>query len=238
MSSKYGLAIKQIENQDKIICILREQVNTLQGEVINILKNMCEIERDAYDSSAEPKREGLKVRSKGDLEMDVDVDELKESQNVSSLREVTWDECEDESFKELLVFQKDIAVKVTEELKDVSKKFKKRTLDETKGKMGRLGVWLQEKGTEVEKMAGKDINHKNKYENDQGFKEMLTEMSNVMSAVELSTKKEKTRKILEDNLKNLIDGADTVLMNKCTEIWAIFDEMPIELQQVTRTIGK
>ena len=52
------------------------------------------------------------------------------------------------------------------------------------------------------------------------------------------TKKEKTRKILEDNLKNLIDGADTVLMNKCTEIWAIFDEMPIELQQVTRTIGK
>ena len=31
---------------------------------------------------------------------------------------------------------------------------------------------------------------------------MLTEMSNVMSAVELSTKKEKTRKILEDNLKN------------------------------------
>ena len=66
----------------------------------------------------------------------------------------------------------------------------------------------------------------------------LTEMSNVMSAVELSTKKEKTRKILEDNLKNLIDGADTVLMNKCTEIWAIFDEMPIEMQQVTRTIGK
>ena len=89
--------------------------------------------------------------------------------------------------------------------------------------------------TEVEKMAGKDFNHKNKYENDKDFREMLTEMSNVMSAVELSTK---TRKFFEDNLKNMIDGADRVLMNKCTEIWAVFDEMPIELQQVTRTSGQ
>ena len=37
---------------------------------------------------------------------------------------------------------------------------------------------------------------------------------------------------------NMIDGADRVLMNKCTEIWAVFDEMPIELQQVTRTSGQ
>lgn len=46
--------------------------------------------------------------------MDVDVEKLKESQNVCSLREVTWDECEDESYKEFLVFQKDIVVKVKE----------------------------------------------------------------------------------------------------------------------------
>ena len=231
--SKYGSAIQQVEKQDKIIGILREQVNNLQGEVMNILKNMCEME-----ICTEPSSKELKVQSKVDVDMDVDQENLKASQNVSSLREVTWDECEDESYKEFLVFQKDIAVKVKEELKDVSKKLKKTTLEETKGKMGRLGVWLQQKGTEVEKMAGKDINHKNKYENDKDFREMLTEMSNVVSAVELSTKKEKTRKILEDNLKNMIDGADTVLMNKCTEIWAVFDEMPIELQQVTRTSGQ
>ena len=96
--------------------------------------------------------------------------------------------------------------------------------------MCRFGVWLQEKGTEVEKMAGKDINHKNKYENDQDFKEMLTEMSNVMSAVELSTKKEKTRKILEENMKNLIDGSDMVVMQKCTEIWAVYDEIQEEMK--------
>ena len=48
-------------------------------------------------------------------------------------------------------------------------------------------------------------------------------MSNVVGAIELSTKKEKTRQILEDNLKNMIDGADIVVMNKCTEIWALFD---------------
>ena len=65
---------------------------------------------------------------------------------------------------------------------------------------------------------------------DSDFKEMLTEMSNVMSAIELSTRKEKTRKIFEDNLKNLIDGSDMVMMKKCTEIWAVFDEIQDELR--------
>ena len=37
--------------------------------------------------------------------------------------------------------------------------------------MGKLGVWLQEKGLEVEKMAEKDINHKEEFENDNDFKE-------------------------------------------------------------------
>ena len=103
-------------------------------------------------------------------------------------------------------------------------------MDETKGKMGKLGVWLKEKGMEVEKMAAKDLNHKEKFDDDEEFKEMLSEMSNVLSAIELSTKKEKTRKILEDNLKNLIDGSDRVLMSKCTDIWGIYDEMQDELQ--------
>ena len=74
------------------------------------------------------------------------------------------------------------------------------------------------------------MNHKDKFDNDNEFKEMLTEMSNVLSAIELSTKKDKTRKILEENLKNMIDGSDIVLTNKCTEIWAIYDEMQDELQ--------
>ena len=126
--------------------------------------------------------------------MDVDVENLKASQNISSLREVTWDECEDEEYKKLLLFEKGIAVKVRDELKDVSKNLKKRNLDETKGKMGKLGIWLKEKGVEVEKMANKDMNHKEKFDNDKEFKEMLMEMSNVLSAMELSTKKEKTRK--------------------------------------------
>ena len=222
ISSKYGLAIRKVENQEQIINILKEQVNTLQGEVINILKNM--LEKDAIDT----KQGGLK--SKGECDMDVDVENLKASQNISSLREVTWDECEDEEYKKLLLFEKGIAVKVRDELKDVSKNLKKRNLDETKGKMGKLGIWLKEKGVEVEKMANKDMNHKEKFENDKEFKEMLTEMSNVLSAMELSTKKEKTRKILEENMKNLIDGSDMVVMQKCTEIWAVYDEIQEEMK--------
>ena len=103
-------------------------------------------------------------------------------------------------------------------------------MDATKGKMGKLGVWLKEKGMEVEKMAERDTNHKEKFENDSEFKEMLTDMSNVVSAIELSNKKEKTRQILEDNLKNMIDGSDIVVMNKCTEIWALYDELQDEMK--------
>ena len=180
------------------------------------------MERDGHDAE-------LKTQDKVDVEMDVDGENLKASQNISSLREVSYAQEDDE---------KDIAVKVRDELKDVSKNLKKRNLDETKGKMGKLGVWLQEKGLEVEKMAEKDINHKEEFENDNDFKEMLTEMSNVVSAIELSTKKEKTRKILEDNLKNMIDGSNMVVMKKCTEIWAVYDEMQDELKSSMTSIGQ
>ena len=190
--SKYASAIQQVKKQDSIISILREQINALQGEVMNIMKNMCEIERDGFVTYK------LKAQSKVDVEMDVDEENLKASKNISSLREVEWDEGEDEKYKELLLFEKVIAVNVRDELKELSKNLKKRSLDEIKGKMGKLGVWLKEKGMEVEKMA-KDINHKDKFENDSDFKEMLTEMSDVFSAIELSTKKEMTRKILEEN---------------------------------------
>ena len=67
---------------------------------------------------------------------------------------------------------------------------------------------------------------------------MLTEMSNVVSVIELSTKKEKTRKILEDNLKNMIDGSNMVVMKKCTEIWAVYDKMQDELKSSMTIIGQ
>ena len=72
------------------------------------------MERDGHDAE-------LKVQSKVDVEMDVDGENLKASQNISSLREVTWAEEDDEEYKQLLLFEKDIAVKVRDELKDVSK---------------------------------------------------------------------------------------------------------------------
>ena len=48
--------------------------------------------------------------------MDVDGENLKASQNVSSLREITWAEEDNEEYKQLLLFEKDIAVKVRDEL--------------------------------------------------------------------------------------------------------------------------
>ena len=228
--SKYASAIQQVKKQDNIISILREQVNTLQGEVMNIMKNMCEIERNGFVTYK------LEAQSKVDVEMEVDEENLKGSENISSLREVEWDEGEDEAYKELLLFEKVIAVKVRDELNEVGKNLKKRSLDATKGKMGKLGVWLKEKGMEVEKMAERDINHKEKFENDSEFKEMLTDMSNVVSAIELSNNKEKTRQILEDNLKNMIDGSNIVVISKCTEIWSLFDELQEEMKSTFKSV--
>ena len=178
----------------------------------------------------------LEAQSKVDVEMEVDEENLKASENISSLREVEWDEGEDEAYKELLLFEKVIAVKVRDELNEVGKNLKKRSLDATKGKMGKLGVWLKEKGMEVEKMAERDINHKEKFENDSEFKEMLTDMSNVVSAIELSNNKEKTRQILEDNLKNMIDGSNIVVISKCTEIWSLFDELQEEMKSTFKSV--
>ena len=79
------------------------------------MKNMCEIERNGFVTYK------LEAQSKVDVEMDVDEENLKASENISSLREVEWDEGEDGTYKELLLFEKDIAVKVRDELKDVSK---------------------------------------------------------------------------------------------------------------------
>ena len=197
---------------------------------MNIMKNMCEIEKNGFVTYK------LEAQSKVDVEMDVDEENLKASENISSLREVEWDEGEDEAYKELLLFEKVIAVKVRDELNEVSKNLKKRSLEATKGKMGKLGVWLKEKGMEVEKMAERDINHKEKFENDSEFKEMLTDMSNVVSAIELSNNKEKTRQILEDNLKNMIDGSNIVVISKCTEIWSLFDELQEEMKSTFKSV--
>ena len=38
MKTKYSSAIKTVEKQGKIINVLREQVNNLQGEVLNIMR--------------------------------------------------------------------------------------------------------------------------------------------------------------------------------------------------------
>ena len=101
---KYCSAIQQVLTQDKIINVLKEQVNTLQGEVMNIMKNMCEMERECH-TCTEPSHKDKELKVKVDVQMDVDVvDNLKASQNVNSLREVTWDEGEDETYKDFLLF--------------------------------------------------------------------------------------------------------------------------------------
>ena len=160
------------------------------------------------------------------VDMDVDTDNLKASKNMTSLVEVTWDESEDMAFKDLLYLEKNIAEKVRDELTDVHKNLKKRNLDETKGKMCKIVFWLKEKEREVIEKVEKDSNHRNYYnEQDIHFQEIIVEMHNLRVEMELASKKEKMRKVLEDNLEKLIDDADQVRTTKCTEIWNNYDEI-------------
>ena len=140
MKTKYSSAIKTVEKQGKIINVLREQVNSLQGEVLNIMRNMSEIEEFAehhFAGTGNHKHEEVSV------DMDVDID--KPVTTWTSLVEVTWDESEDMAFKDLLYLEKNITETVRAELTDVHKNLKKRSLDETKGKMRKIDFWLKEK---------------------------------------------------------------------------------------------
>ena len=62
-------------------------------------------------------------------------------------------------------------------------------------------------------------------EQDIHFQEIIVEMHNLRVEMELASKKEKMRKLLEDNLEKLIDDADQVRTTKCTEIWNNYDEI-------------
>ena len=69
-----------------------------------------------------------------------------------------------------------------DELTDVQKNLKKRKLDESKGKVCKIGFWLKEKEREVVEKVEKDSNHRNYYnEEDIRFQEMGVEMHNLRS---------------------------------------------------------
>ena len=92
--------------------------------------------------------------------------------------------------------------------------------------MCKIDFWLKEKEREVIEKVEKDSNHRNYYnEQDIHFQEIIVEMHNLRVEMELASKKEKMRKLLEDNLEKLIDDADQVRTTKCTEIWNNYDEI-------------
>ncbi len=93
--------------------------------------------------------------------------------------------------------------------------------------MCKIGFWLKEKEREVVEKVEKDSNYRNYYyeEDSSHFQEMIVDMHNLIGEMELASKKEKMRKVLEDNLEKMIDDADQVRTTKCTEIWNLYDEI-------------
>ena len=128
------------KHQDDIITVLREKVNTLEGGLLSVMRDMKEHDNDneskkdvSEDLPRGKKRKKVQVlkRSKS---MDLVVDDASEDmivEGVNSLKEVKWDAEEDLNFKEILKLEIDVLKMVEVEMNETNANMKTRKIDET-----------------------------------------------------------------------------------------------------------
>ena len=111
-NKKHLQAQRTISHQDKIIDVLKEQVNCLQAEVLNIMRILA----DSEDTS----------KNDHEKKMDVDVTNTSEPLGNASCAalewDIDWDREEDLVYKEILVFERDLAKKAKKEFQDLKNK--------------------------------------------------------------------------------------------------------------------
>ena len=103
--------------------------------------------------------------------MDVDVTNTSEPLGNASCAalewDIDWDREEDLVYKEILVFERDLAKKAKKEFQDLKKNLKTRSIVETKTKIGNLGVETKGKEKELLVWVEKNKYHKEEYEYDE-----------------------------------------------------------------------
>ena len=219
LNKKQLQAQRTITHQDKIIDVLKEQVNCLQAEVLNIMRMLA-------DNEDTPKDEH-------DHERNMDVDTSEPLGNVSCAElewDIDWDREEDLIYKEILVFERDLAKRAKKEFQDLKKNLKTRSIVETKTKIGNLGIETKGKEKELSVWVEKNKHHKEEYENDENLHTLFSQMDELMSCSELSTKTN-LKKNVEGKIDTLINSCENVILDKVGDLWGIYDESPKEYEK-------
>ena len=136
-----------------------------------------------------------------------------------------WDREEDLVYKDILICERDLVKRGKKELQDIKKNLKTRSNEETKTKISNLGVEIKAKETELFTWVRKNENHKVQFDDDESLHTFFSQMDDLMSCSELSTKTN-LRKNIEAKIDNLIDSCEDVVIDKVGDLWGIFDELP------------
>ena len=128
-------------------------------------------------------------------------------------------------YKEILVFERNLAKKAKKEFQDLKKNLKTRSIVETKTKIGNLGVETKGKEKELLVWVEKNKYHKEEYEYDERLHTLFSQMDELMTCSELSTKTN-LRKNVEAKIDTLIDSCEDVILDKVGNLWGIYDESP------------
>ena len=72
----------------------------------------------------------------------------------------------------------------------------------------------------------KNENHKDQFDSDESLHTFFSQMDDLMSCSELSTKTN-LRKNVEAKIDSLIGLCENVILSKVGDLWGIFDESPI-----------
>ena len=208
LNKKNLQAHRTMTHQDRIIDVLKEQVNSLQAEVLNIMRIL------AYNEDTQ----------KNDLDRNMDVDNTEE-QGSKSFAELDWDREEDFVYKDILIFERNLAKRAKKELQDIKKNLKTKSVAETKTKIGNLGVETKEKEKELLAWVEKDKNHKQEYEHDEQLHTLFSQLDELMSCSELSTKTN-LRKNVEEKIDKLMILSENVVLGKVSDLWGLYDESP------------
>ena len=72
----------------------------------------------------------------------------------------------------------------------------------------------------------KNENHKYQFDDDESLHTFFSQMDDLMSCSELSTKTN-LRKNVEAKIDSLMDLCENVKLSKVADLWGIFDESPI-----------
>lgn len=230
LRKNYGTLITIKRNQDDIIKVLREKVNTLEGGLLGVMRDMKELEIDndtrsgvGEDLPRSKKRKKVQAlkRSKS---MDLVVDAASEDMiidGVNTLKEIKWDMEEDQNYKEILKSEVIVLKMIEVEMKEANDNIKTRKIDETLSYMKNL----RDKVVRQNKILSVKIGNNENYKEETGDTiEILGCVEVILARLE-NAPKNKFRKVFEEIMqKKVIEEVKEIVGGKQAVYWGLYDE--------------